>query len=311
MKEGKKNKVLFLFGPTGVGKSSLIEQLFSSGCEIISADSMQVYAGMDIGTAKPSAEELRAVPHHIIDMYPPSKQFTLGDFVHTARELIPDIVQRGNLPVISGGTAFYFKHLLLGLPEAPPSQQSIRRQLEQRCEQEGPGSLHRELEAIDRQSAANIHPSDTYRIMRALEVYYAGGKPLSSYRRHPPEERLDADVCIIGLNRGRSELEQRINRRVDHMFDQGLVSEIRRLLASGARADWPGMQGIGYREFFCARQSGEWTLSSIRQRIKTNSIRYAKRQMTFFSSIPGVQWVHPDDHEQIFSVCQNLFDEHQ
>ncbi|MCX7786215.1 MAG: tRNA (adenosine(37)-N6)-dimethylallyltransferase MiaA [Spirochaetes bacterium] len=285
--------LVLLFGPTGVGKTELILRLFAGIGEVISADSMQVYKGLDIGTAKPSLEVRSQVPHHLIDILDPREQYTAGEFVHRAEELIPQIDVRGRIPIISGGTAYYFKNFLYGLPETPVANPSVREWLDQRLELEGLPRLYEELKRIDPVAGERISPRDTYRILRALEVYYSTGRALSSYAV-PVSPRLGRSYRLIGLIRDRKELYQRIDARVEEMFKQGLPEEVARLIALGYGEEDPGMRGIGYREFFQLGKEGCLTLSQVKTEIQKNSRRYAKRQITFFKSLPGVQWLHPN-----------------
>ena len=284
-----KPTVVLLFGPTAVGKTACLTELFSGNAEIISADSMQVYRGMDIGTAKPDSRFLSRIPHHLIDIRSPNEPFNAGDFVRETEQLLPEILSRGRLPVICGGTAFYFINFLFGLPQAPPSDRKTAAEIEAEVLNGGRQRLYEELRLKDPVSAARIPPGDTYRLVRALEVLRTGGRPLSSYRTEQVP-RSDFRFKIIELTRPRAELYERINRRVGQMFADGLPEEWRRLRADGCTAASPGMRAIGYAEFFLSDSPDE-----VRELIQKNSRRYAKRQITFFQKIPGRRRFHPDE----------------
>jgi tRNA dimethylallyltransferase len=292
---------ILLFGPTAVGKTELINEIFSRGFEIISADALQVYRKLDIGTAKPSKQERHEIPHHLIDIRDPSEGFNVGDFVREADACMRGIRSRGRIPLISGGTAFYLIRFLYGLPETPPADPPVRAELEARFKAEGTSRLLEELAAVDPASRRSIHPNDTYRILRALEVYYSSGRPLSEFRV-PGRPRRGLNPLVLGLHREREELYRRIDERVDRMWEAGLVEEVRRLIDEGYREKDPGLKGIGYREFFDMRRLGEWTLSGVKEEIKKNSRRYAKRQQTFFRKIEEAKWIHPD-HRDSLSGC--------
>ena len=331
--------VLALFGPTASGKTAILRKLFNSSnfqAEVVSADSMQVYRGMNIGTAKPSAEELKLLPHHLIDIRSPSEQFNAGDFVRLADEACLQIAERGKLPVVSGGTGFYLKNFILGLSEAPPSNTEIRKQLKIELHEKGIAALMDELAECDPVSANRIHINDEYRLLRALEVYRSCGKPLSSFevnsqhseKEHPffreqqcygGQKRGNYRFIIIGLSRPREELYRRINLRCAAMIEQGLAAEVQSLFEAGYTPDDPGMRAIGYREFFIESDeepargtspqkaqtayAGKWRLSrdieGVQALIAQNSRRYAKRQITFFAKIPDVKWIEcgEDDDE--------------
>ena len=297
MAHNKSIPVLVLFGPTASGKTRVLMDLFgrddSKFCDaqIISADSMQVYRGMDIGTAKPSAEEQSKLPHHLIDICDPNEQFTAGDFVRLADEAITGIVQQGALPVVSGGTGFYLKNFITGLPDAPPSDAVIRETLKQELKEKGAAALMEELARCDPQSAGKIHINDEYRLLRALEVQRLSGQPLSSYQvSNPP--RSQYRFLVIGLFRPREELYRRIDERCAVMFSRGLGDEVRRLYEKGYTPRDPALRAIGYREFF-VEEDGEYRLSQdlagVQALVAQNSRRYAKRQITFFASLPGAK----------------------
>ncbi len=290
----KTNKQIFLFGPTASGKTQLVEDFFSDGYQIINADSVQVYRYLDIGSAKPSSELLDKIRHYNVNILDPWEQFTVGEFIKRSDDAAETIAAEGDIPLITGGTAFYFRHYLYGLSEAPTADPLVRERVHAMLLEEGNTALHERLMKADPVSGARISINDTYRITRALEVYYQTGRPLSSFELSSIP-RNGMDPLIIGLNRERDELYERIDRRVDIMFEEGLVDEIRMLKRMGADSSWPGMGAIGYREFLEAERSGEHSLSVIKDRIKTASRRYAKRQITFFSSFPSVHWIHPDD----------------
>lgn len=307
--------VLVVFGPTASGKTALAGSLFADAdsplpagidgrfrgkAEIISADSMQVYRGMDIGTAKPSPSFLKALPHHLIDIRNPDEQFCAGDFVRLADAACRDIASRGKLPVVLGGTAFYIKNFLFGLPETPESDPALRAEILERMKTDGPSSLMAELRTKDPESAARIHPNDEYRIARALEVFYASGRPLASFSL-PTEFRSEFRFLAIALERDRAELNARIDARVDEMFESGLEAEYRALLRAGYKAEDPGMQAIGYREFF----SGGDALS-IREEIKGDSRKYAKRQETFIKPMSGVIRLPADDFARFFAIISEF-----
>ena len=295
--------VVFLFGPTGVGKTELLMDLDPKKYSVVNADSIQVYRHLDIGSAKANSVTLQAIPHYLIDVFDPWQQFSVGDFVAYADQACTEIHAQGKIPVLSGGTAFYFKHFYFGLAQAPPSDEKVRLRLAQEIEKNGDAWAFARLSQVDPSSAKRIHPSDMYRVSRALEVYEGSGKPLSSYSV-PTEPRNGMRPLIIGLWREGDELKQHIAMRVEKMFSEGLVEEIRHLIEMGADETWPGLQGIGYKEFFQARKSGEASLSMVGKQIERNSRFYAKRQMTFFKSFADVLWMNAEDKASIVALIE-------
>ena len=289
---------MVLFGPTAVGKTALTEELFSKGFEIINADSVQVYRFLDIASAKPEKELVGKIPHHLVDIRFPWEQYNSGDFCKDAERLIKEINERGNIPLITGGTAYYFKQLLYGPSSTPESNPKTREEIQRTIDDIGLDKAYEMLMSLDIEAAKKIDKNDRYRISRALEVIKDTGRPLSSF---PVSDTLreDIDFVIIGLKREKKELEDRIRKRVDIMFDSGAVREMKALLSMGADLSWPGMQGIGYREWFNAMESGEVNISIIKDMIIRSSIKYAKRQMTFFSSFSDTLWFSPNDIEKI------------
>lgn len=289
-----KPKAVVLFGPTAVGKTAMTEQVFSKGFEIINADSVQVYKYLDIGSAKPDEELQKKIPHHLVDIRDPRQQYTAGDFCIDAERLIYEINSRGKLPLITGGTAYYFKQLIYGPSKTPAADLKIREQVNSLIAEKGEDWAFEELNRIDPVACSRIYRNDIYRISRALEVYYQTGKPLSSFEVSD-SFRDDIDFLVIGLVRDKAILDERIEKRVDIMFDMGLYEEMKKLIEMGADSSWPGMQGIGYKEFITALESGETSIDLIKKDIVKNSRQYAKRQMTFFKSFKNVHFVDPEN----------------
>jgi tRNA dimethylallyltransferase len=310
---------LIIFGPTASGKTGILLELFSRGglcsgieAEVVSADSMQVYRGMDIGTAKPSPQERERLAHHLIDIRDPGQQFNVGDFVRLADETCLQISGRGRLPVVSGGTGFYLKNFIMGLSDAPPSDTEIREKLKQELKEKGAAALMGELAEGDPVSAERIHINDEYRLLRALEVLRSCRRPLSSFEVSAEKKRDCFRFIIIGLSRPREELYRRINLRCAQMFQQGLPDEVRSLYEAGYTPNDSGLRAIGYREFFVEApdelaltsgrsELGKWRLSQdidgVQALVAQNSRRYAKRQITFFSGIPDVKWIEAGHSE--------------
>ena len=292
-----KTKVLVIFAPTASGKTALTRELFSPQgshfilkAEIISADSQAVYKEMDIGTAKPEADLQKEIPHHLINLLTPDRQYNVSDFVNEADKACEEIAARGNLPVVVGGTGFYIRNFLYGLAPTPVSDEKLRSKLKERIAREGNQALYDELSRIDPESAAKIHPNDAYRICRALEVYYLSGKKRSEYQTEGQGKLRDKfDFKFLVLQPEREELYNRIRHRVDLMFEAGLEDEVRSLVAKGYGKDSPGMKAIGYSEWFGEDGSlyGPEKLEEIKEAIKHHSTKYAKKQYTYIRDIPG------------------------
>jgi tRNA dimethylallyltransferase len=255
---------------------------------VISADSMQVYQGMDVGTAKPSRADRERLPHHLLDIVDPSRQFSAGDFVRRADVLIGDIKTRGKVPVVSGGTGFYLRSFLYGMPQSPPSDPEVRRRLKDLEREKGSAWLREQLATRDPEAARRIPPGDRHRTLRALEVLETTGRSVYSFAR-PSSVRKDHEFLVIGLDRPRDDLYRRIEARVEAMFQAGLVDEVKKLLEAGFGSQAPGMRGIGYREFLSMRK-GCIGFREVREMVKADSRRYAKRQLTFLRAIPEVRW---------------------
>ena len=306
--------VAVIFGATACGKTALAAHLFTTSVnsiktEIISADSVQVYRGMPIGSAQPPQELLDTIPHHLIGVCEPSEEFSVADFVRSADKLCKDIASRGALPVVLGGTAFYIKHFMYGMPITPQADPVLRMRLQERMQHIGAAAMYAELASFDPASAAKIHIHDEYRILRAHEVYCASGRPLSSFEL-PYRYREGFRFCPIFLDRPRDELYRRIEARVDEMFAQGLQQEIARLTAQGCTADDPAMKAIGYREFFKLSPDAPAAapLNAVKDLIKRDSKRYAKRQQTFFQSFPNVRRIDMTDPHSERRIAEILLD---
>jgi tRNA dimethylallyltransferase len=284
------NKVLFIVGPTAVGKSKLaIELAKKLNGEIISADSMQVYIGMDIGTAKPAREELEEVPHHLINLIAPDKSWSVSDFVNNAKTLIEDICGKGKLPIVVGGTGLYLNALIEGysFPEIKKDVQ-VRLKLEHEAKVFGSLHLYERLKKIDPDTAANIHYNDTKRIIRALEVYELTGHPMSLLRTKDAES-LEFKPVIIGLELDRHELYKRIEARIDEMLSKGLVDEVSGLIKEGYDPKLTSMQAIGYKEV-AEHLHGKYTYDELVNILKQNTRNFAKRQLTWFRRFKNVNW---------------------
>lgn len=288
-------RVLAIVGPTAAGKSAVaLEVAMRAGGEIVSADSMQVYRGLDIGTAKPSAAELALVPHHLIDLADPRHDFSVAVYQRLAREAVEDISRRGLLPVVVGGSGLYVRALLHPYDfAAPGANPAVRAALEQRAAAEGPESLHAELLRADPAAAARIHPRDTRRLVRALEVWRVTGRPISASWQG---EGFVYDALLVGLRVSPAELYARIEKRVEAMLEAGLLDEVRRLTGEGYSGALVAGQALGYKEIV-AYLEGQVTLSEAVDRVKTATRRYAKRQMTWFRREPGVVWVDATSRE--------------
>jgi tRNA dimethylallyltransferase len=289
-------RLVVLIGPTAVGKTKMsIELAKRLNAEIISGDSMQIYRGMDIGTAKIKPEEMEGIPHHLIDIKDPAESFSVAEFQQLVRPLIRDIAKRGKLPMIVGGTGLYIQSVIYDYRFSDaPSDEAYRRKLRRMAQEQEGGEmlLYEQLKEVDPESAERIHPRNMKRVIRALEVYHCTGKPLSEWQRAETRELL-YDAAVVGLTMEREALYGRINERVDHMIEEGLLEEVRALYERGLR-DCQSVQAIGYKELY-AYFDGELTLQEAIEQLKQNSRRYAKRQLTWFRNKMPVQWFDMTD----------------
>ncbi len=289
----QKIKILAIVGPTASGKTSVsIELAKRLGGEIISCDSMQIYRRMDIGTAKPTEEEKCGVPHHLIDAVEPDAPFSCAEYVTRAAEAAKEITARGKLPILCGGTGLYLDRFLCGEMEETHADEGLRASLFAYAESEGTEALHARLRAVDPQSADAIHPNNVKRVVRALEIYEQTGIPKSEFDRRSQVVESPYEATVIGLayprRGGRYE---RIKRRGDIMLADGLLEETRRLLDEGVFAlNQTAAQAIGYKELL-GYFDGNETLGEATENLKTATRRYAKRQITWFSAKPYVEWV--------------------
>jgi tRNA dimethylallyltransferase len=281
----------FLTGATAVGKTAVgIALAQRLGAEIISLDSMAIYRGMDIGTAKPPRALRELVPHHLIDIVDPADEFSVAQYVDAAAAVVNEIRSRGREPLFVGGTPLYLKSLLRGLFEGPPADWKLRQEIEQELEQVGQQALYDRLAQIDPVAASNIHPHDTRRLIRALEVYRATGQPIS-HQQLQFEEGRAADECrVFVLRRRREELHHRIEERVKSMIGAGLVDEVRQLTADNRQLSRTARQAVGYREAL-AYIAGEYDHDEMVARITYRTRRFAKRQGTWFRSLSECRFI--------------------
>lgn len=295
-------RVLAIVGATASGKSdyavALAERL---GGEVVSCDSMQVYRGMDIGTAKPTPAEMRGIPHHLIDVAEPDEPFSVADYVAAAENAVRDIVARGKLPVFCGGTGLYLDRFLAGgLAEEAETDPELRNKLFELAKKHGNVFLHTKLCAVDPESAAKIHPNNLRRVVRALEIHTLTGIPKSEWDRRTHQTESPYAAEVIGIERPREELYRRIDARVDRMIAEGLAEETASLAARGVfDRNRTAAQAIGYKEILPYLR-GECSLADAAETLKLATRHYAKRQMTWFRAKPYVRWVPAADLPEIF-----------
>ena len=291
----KDTKIVFLFGPTAVGKTELACSLAEHIGEIVSVDSMQVYRGMDLGTAKPTKEQRQRVRHHLIDLVPPDRRFSAGDFRRCALETMKEIQERGKVPFFVGGTGLYFRVLEYELLNAPPGDQKLRH-LFYRMEEESPGILYEKLKTVDPEAADRLHPNDVIRLVRALEVYQSTGKRFSDFLHIDKQRALTP--LKIGIALGREELFKRIEARCRRMIASGLAEEVRDLIGRGCTEAYPSMKGLGYSHYTHYFKGCLSRDETARQFIRDTK-RYAKRQLTWFRREIDTFWHVPSQIEAI------------
>ena len=289
------DKVIVITGPTATGKTALSVRLAREiGGEIVSADSIQIYKQLNIGSAKPTIEEREGIPHFLMDFVPADGEYSVADYVTDAKKTIDDILSRGKVPIVVGGTGLYISSLVdnVEFSDSTPDM-SVRTRLQQELEQLGAEVMHQRLATIDPESAEAIHPNNTKRVIRALEIYETTGKTRTEYEAESKLKASPYDFCLIALSGERELLYERINKRVDIMTEQGLFDEVRNLLSDGISVDCQSMQGIGYKEAVMA-VTGEITEEESIELIKKNSRNYAKRQQTFFKRMQNHTYFTPE-----------------
>ncbi len=302
--------IICIAGPTASGKTALAVELAKElNGEVISCDSMQVYRRMDIGTAKPSMEEQQGIVHHMIDVAEPEEDFSVSRYCHLATPILENVLSRGKTAIIAGGTGLYMDSLIRGNDFAPFPSTGVREKLEERADIEGTAVLLSELTAIDPDAAQKLHLSDRKRIIRALEVYHETGETITAHNRRTQTIAPRYTPIWLGLDfEERSELYRRIDLRVDRMLQQGLVEEIKALLASGIPEKCTAMQAIGYKEFVDAL-AGRASLESAAQQVKLSSRHYAKRQLTWFRRNSNMHWLTrqtKDNSDEILAQARQI-----
>ena len=288
-----KNPLIILTGPTAVGKTSLSIKLAKRiGGEIISADSMQVYRYMDIGSAKIKKEEMDGIPHHLIDILDPEDEFNVYIFQKMAKECLTGIYKRGHIPIVAGGTGFYIQALLYDVSfEQEEENTSVRQKLEMLAEEKGNEYIHGQLKEVDPASAEAIHENNIKRVIRALEFYELNGISISQHNKQQKEKASAYNSCYFVLNDDREKLYERIDKRVDIMLEEGLVDEVKHLKEMGYHRNMVSMQGLGYKEML-SYLAGELSFEEAVYLIKRDSRHFAKRQLTWFRRERDVSWIH-------------------
>lgn len=293
-----KRPLVILTGPTAVGKTSLSLSLAKElDGEIVSADSMQVYRYMDIGTAKIREEERQGIPHHLIDVLDPWEDFNVVRFQKMAREALEEIWERGHIPIVTGGTGFYIQALLYDIHFTENNEDSsLRKDLENYARENGAEALHSRLAEVDEKAASQIHFNNVKRVIRALEFYYQTGKKISEHNEEERKRTSPYDFKYFVLNDEREHLYAGINRRVDLMMEEGLVEEVQKLKEMGCDSTMVSMQGLGYKEILSYLE-GECTLDEAVYKIKRDTRHFAKRQITWFKRERDVIWLHKPDYD--------------
>ena len=291
----KPNTLIAVVGPTASGKTALAIALAKElGGEIVSADSMQIYRGMDIATAKPTPEEMAEVPHHLIGFWPPEKPFSVAQYAILAREKIDDILRRGRVPVLCGGTGLYIKAIVdhIQYEEETGGDAVLRERLRRQAQDEGNLAVWRQLQAMDPQTAERIHPNNLGRVIRAIEVMQVSGRSIREQEERSRQAPCPYHVIQIGLRyRNRENLYERIGRRVDAMAEAGLPEEARAVRQQGLTAT--AAQAIGYKELY-DWMDGTLPLEEALENLKRSTRRYAKRQLTWFGADARIRWIEPD-----------------
>lgn len=299
-------KIVTICGPTGIGKTGFAIALAKAfNGEIIGADSMQIYKYMDIGTAKPDADERAAATHHLVDFLDPAQDFDAGKYARMAADTIYALADQGRLPIVAGGTGLYIRALLYGLFRSKPVCDDTVARLTALMEEKGSDHLHQLLKVCDPVAAERIHPNDGFRLVRALEVFQTTGRPISKEQKDHDFGQARFQSLTLGLHMDRDTLYDRINRRVDLMLDAGLLAEVSGLVEKGYSLDLKPMQSIGYRHMGLFLR-GEVDMEEAVRLLKRDTRRYAKRQFTWFRKESGIVWLQPSELEKAFSLVKDF-----
>jgi tRNA dimethylallyltransferase len=291
--------VVVIVGPTAVGKSRVaveVAQAFET--EVLTADSRQVYRGMDVGTDKPAPEDRQGIPHRLIDLVDPDESFNAGLYRRRAIEEIERLYRDGRLPLVVGGTGLYVRTLLKGLCDAPPADPMIRAALKQEGESQGYDRLYARLVDVDPAAAMRLHPRDGSKVIRALEVYQLSGRRMSEFQQEHGFAQRPFSALIIGLNRDRAALYRRIEERIDQQLAHGLIEETQQLLAQGYQSTSAAMKGLGYRQV-TEYLAGKYDADEMVRRFKRDTRHFSKRQMTWFRKEPGILWLTIQESEPV------------
>ncbi len=303
----KKKPLVILTGPTAVGKSALSISLAKAiDGEIISADSMQVYKYMDIGTDKITPEQMEGVPHYLIDEFEPDKEFNVVTFQKYSKKYISEIYEKNKIPILVGGTGFYIQAVLYDIDfKEAEDDYAYRNKLEKLAKEKGRDYIHKQLEKIDPESAKAIHPNNLQRVIRALEYYKETGELMSDHNKKQKEKTSPYNFCYFVLNKDREKLYNSINLRVDEMFEEGLVDEVKSLLDRGYTKDLVSMQGLGYKEII-PYILGERTLEEAIYLLKRDTRHYAKRQLTWFRREENINWINKEDYTNDKNILSHM-----
>lgn len=291
--------VVVIVGPTAVGKSRIaVEVAKAFETEVLTADSRQVYRGMDVGTDKPAPEERQGVPHRLIDLVGPDESFNAGLYRRQAIDEIERLYRDRRLPLVVGGTGLYVRTLLKGLCDAPPTDPIVRAALKQEAEDQGHDRLYARLVEVDPVAASRLHPRDESKVLRALEVYQLSGRRMSEFQQEHGFAERPFSTLMIGLNRDRDALYRRIEERIDWQLAHGLIEETKQLLDQGYQRDSAAMKGLGYRQV-AEHLAGAYDSAEMVRRFKRDTRRFSKRQMTWFRKEPGIQWLTIEESESV------------
>jgi len=291
--------VVVIVGPTAVGKSRIaVEVAKAFETEVLTADSRQVYRGMDVGTDKPTPEERQGIPHRLIDLVGPDESFNAGLYRRQAIDEIERLYRDRRLPLVVGGTGLYVRTLLKGLCDAPPTDPIVRAALKQEAEDQGHDRLYARLVEVDPVAASRLHPRDESKVLRALEVYQLSGRRMSEFQQEHGFAERPFSTLMIGLNRDRDALYRRIEERIDWQLAHGLIEETKQLLDQGYQRDSAAMKGLGYRQV-AEHLAGAYDSAEMVRRFKRDTRRFSKRQMTWFRKEPGIQWLTIEESESV------------